>query len=63
MINESDFNRVFKPEREPQAQKDFERGMSDCEKGVKHKDQSDAYNEGYAFQSAFNQVAGAKNDN
>lgn len=66
MINEKSFNEIFKPvakaelsEAELKSHEDYERGVQDCIDGVKHENQSTAYNEGYGFQYACEQARGA----
>lgn len=41
---------------------DYERGKRDCENGVPHTNQSEAYNAGYADQYAIEQQRGVSDD-
>ena len=68
LIDENRFDEIFKPVSETQlspaeieSHNDYQRGMADCENDVKHHNQSEAYNQGYAFQYAYEQVRGASN--
>ena len=51
---EAEFEEIFKPvnAKELQTLQDFEQGERDCLNGVPHKEQTAAYNEGYAAQYA-----------
>lgn len=54
---EDDFKKVFMPLTEQQLYElDHDEGMKDCESGKPHKNKSQAYNDGYSAQYAFEQT-------
>lgn len=43
--------------RKAREHEDYERGVADCIKGVKHEDQSEAYNAGYGQEYSYQMAA------